>query len=344
MKRMLFAPVLALLLGVSSTLTAQAPPAISSKVDGPTSVAIGDRVVITYAARIPAGAALTLDALVTPAPEEGKRPPGGAILEYENPAAPTLTKSTTGDFFEWSQSVALFPFAAGTVRVPGPHYTFEESSSGRKLDVRPQDLELTVASRLPPDQKPDQLAPKADKPVRIPAWPAKYWIALGAGAALVAVLVAWLVSRRRRKTTDAQAGVPALPPGEELSLALARLAATAENLGDDARGFYSDLTHAVKRFLERAIGEPVLEWTTFETVRRLREKGIEFPRETSFPDLLASADRVKFGKVSATRADARQALERARHVLHDVEARQKTEEAALATAAAAAAAPKGRAS
>jgi hypothetical protein len=237
--------------------------------------------------------------------------------------------------------VALFPFAAGTVRVPGPHYTFEESASGRSLDVRPQDLELTVTSRLPPGQKPYQLAPKADKPVRIPAWPATYWAALGAGVALVGALVAWLVSRRRRKTGGAEAGMPALSPGEELRLALARLAAAAENLGDDARDFYSELTYAVKRFLERATGDPVLEWTTFETVRRLREKGIEFPREAGFPDLLASADRVKFGKGAATREDARQALVKARVVLHDVEARQKAEAEARATRAAA---PKERAS
>jgi hypothetical protein len=324
----------------SSLSSSSSTLSFSSTVDR-ASVALGDRVVVTYAARIPAGASLTLDALVTPAPDEGKRPPGGAVLEYENPAAPTLTKSRTGDFFEWSQSVALFPFAAGAITVPGPHYTFEESSSGRKVDVRPPDLELTVASRLPPDQKPDQLAPKADKPVRIPAWPAKYWIALGAGCALVAALVAWLVSRRRRKTAGAEAGAPALGPGEELRLALARLAAAAESLDDDARGFYSELTHAVKRFLERATGEPVLEWTTFETVRRLRERGFDFRREAAFPDLLASADRVKFGKGPATREDARQALVRARLVLDDVEARQKAQEAALSAAAAA---PKERAS
>ena len=77
------------------------------------------------------GATLTLDALVTPAPEGDARPPGGAVLEFENPAAPTLTKSKNGDFLEWSQTVALFPFAAGAITVPGPHYTFEESSSGR---------------------------------------------------------------------------------------------------------------------------------------------------------------------------------------------------------------------
>lgn len=295
------------------------------------SVSLGDRVVVTYAARIPAGATLTLDALVTPAPEEGARPPGGAVLEFENPATSTLTRSRTGDFFEWSQSVALFPFAAGTVQVPGPHYIFEEKP-GNRVEVRPPTVELTVASRLPPGQKPDELAPKADKPVRIPAWPASYWIALGAGLALVAALVAWLVLRRRRKAAVVTATEPALAPGEELRLALGRLAAAAENLGDDARAFYSELTYAVKRFLERVTGDPVLEWTTFETVRRLREKGFEFPREAAFPDLLASADRVKFGKGAATREDAREALVKARIVLHDVEARQKADAARAAAA------------
>ena len=322
------------------SLNGEEPPVFSATVDR-TSVSIGDRVVVTYTARIPAGSSLMLEAFVTPAPEEGKRPPGGAILEYESPAAPSVTKSKTGDFFEWSQTVALFPFAAGAVSVPGPHYTFEESSTGRKVDVRPPDLELQVASRLPLDQKPDEIAPKTDKPVRIPSWPLKYWVALAAGVALAASLVAWLVSRRRRKRAGEAPGAPAIPPGEEFRRALARLATVADDLGDDARGFYSDLTHAVKRFLERATGEPVLEWTTFETVRRLREKGFEFPREAAFPDLLAGADRVKFGKGAATREDARQAVARARLVLDDVEARLKAQEAARV--AAREAAPKQRA-
>ncbi len=358
MKRILFAPSRTVALGVMTLLLTsgfavfslngqEGPPAgaakksssssfssysISATVDH-ASVSLGDRVVVTYAARIPAGATLTLDALVTPAPEEGARPPGGAVLEFENPSPPTVAKSATGDLFEWRQAVALFPFQAGTVSVPGPHYSFKESpSSSSSVDVRPPTVELTVASRLPKDQKPDQLAPKADKPVRIPAWPASWWVALGVGAALVAALVAWLVARRRRKAALPEAAEPPIPPGEELRLALARLAAAAEELGDDARGFYSELTYAVKRFLERVTGDPVLEWTTFETVRRLREKGFEFPREAAFPELLASADRVKFGKGPATRADAREALVRARVVLHDVEARQKADAARAAAA------------
>ncbi len=336
MKRILLAPALAGLLGAPSGLLAQAPPAFSSKVNGSTSVSVGDRVVVTYSARIPSGASLTLDSLVTPAPDEGTRPPGGAVLEFENPSPPTLTKSKTEDFFEWSQTIALFPFAAGTVRVPGPHYTFEESSSSsttRRVDARPPDLELQVASRLPKDQKPEQLAPKADKGIRLPAIPAKFWIALGAAVALVAGLVWWWIARRRRRGAAGESAIPAVPPGEELRRALDRLAPVVDTLGEDARPFFSELTHAVKRYLERTTGDPVLEWTTFETIRRFRERGFELPADVALPDLLASADRVKFGKVAATREEAREALFRARRLHDHVEAREAARRAAEAARA-----------
>jgi hypothetical protein len=322
------APALAVLLGAASGLRAQPPVELSSKVNGATAVSIGERVLVTYAARIPAGATLTLESLVTPAPGEGARPPGGAVLEFEPPPAPTLTKSKSGDFFEWSQTVALFPFQAGTVQVPGPHYTFEESSSGRRLDLRPPDLELQVSSRLPKDQKPEEIAPKADKGIRIPPIPAKAWIALGAALALVTGLLWWGIARRRRTGDLFAPAAPSVPPGEELRRELERLAPAVDTLGEDARGFYSELTHAVKRYLERTTGDPVLEWTTFETVRRLREKGFDMPSDVALPDLLASADRVKFGKGAATRDDAREGLARARRLHDHVEAREAARRAA----------------
>lgn len=321
--------------GAAGAATEASPSSPSKKiftsaVADKTAVSIGERVVVTYSAKLPAGATLTLDALVTPAPEEGARPPGGAVLEFENPSAPKLTKSKTGDFFEWSQTVALFPFAAGTVRVPGPHYSFKESSPSSSVDVRPPDLELQVASRLPKDQKPEQIAPKADKGIRLPPIPLKFWVALGAGVALAAGLVWWWIARRRRRRAGGEPAVPSVPPGEELLRELDRLAPLVETLGDDARPFFSSVTHAVKRYLERTTGDPVLEWTTFETLRRFREKGLELPVDAALPDLLASADRVKFGKGAATREDAREALLRARRLHDHVEAREAARRAAEA--------------
>ncbi|MBK9062288.1 MAG: hypothetical protein IPL89_03705 [Acidobacteria bacterium] len=337
MKKFLLAPALAvLLLGAASSLLAQSPVEFSSKVNGATAVSIGERVVVTYSAKLPAGATLALDSLVTPAPEEGARPPGGAVLEFEPPPAPTLTKSKTGDFFEWRQDVALFPFMAGTVQVPGPHYSFKESSSSSSgADVRPPAVELTVASRLPKDKKPEEITPKADKGIRIPAIPAKVWAALGAVVALVAGLAWWWVLRRRRQGDLGEPAAPRVPPGEELRRELDRLAPAVDTLGGDARGFYSELTHAVKRYLERTTGDPVLEWTTFETIRRFREKGFDLPADVALPDLLASADRVKFGKGAATRDDAREGLARARRLHDHVEAREAARRAAEAAAASA---------
>jgi len=300
-----------------------------------TSVSIGDRVVVTYTAKLPAGATLTLDSLVTPAPEEGARPPGGAILEFEAPSAPTVTKSTAGDFLEWKQAVALFPFQAGTVQVPGPHYTFKENPdpSSPSVEVRPPAIELTVASRLPKGEKPDQIAPKADKGVRLPAIPLKFWVALAAAVALVAGLVSWWIARRRRRGAAGEAPVPRVPPGEELRRELDRLAPLVDALGPDARPFFTDLTHAVKRYLERTTGEPVLESTTFETIRILRERRFDLPEAVALPELLASADRVKFARGAATREDAREGLGRARRLHDHVEAHEAARRAAEAAAA-----------
>jgi hypothetical protein len=69
------------------------------------------------------------------------------------------------------------------------------------------------------------------------------------------------------------------------------------------------------------LDEPVLEWTSFETVRQLREKGIELSREIGFPELLSAADIVKFGRGRSTREAALDHLARARRLHGGLEAR-----------------------
>ncbi|HEV8267861.1 MAG TPA: hypothetical protein VGR00_06500, partial [Thermoanaerobaculia bacterium] len=221
----------------------------------------------------------------------------------------------------WRQDVVLSPFAPGEIVVPGPHFIVVDAATGSQTPVRPPALSLHVSSRLPQGEKPEALAPKVDRSVRIPSRGPWFWGSVALAALLVAALVAWLVKRRRKKAEAAEVAPPPLPPGEELLATLDRLARAVATLGDDPRDFYSDMTHALKRYLERRLEQPVLEWTTFETLRRMRDLGYELPREIGLSELLSSADRVKFGKGRSTRREADEHLKRARLVHDHLEAR-----------------------
>lgn len=336
LRRHLFTPPAAALSALVALLAAaplrafaaSTPPVFTGALDR-REVALGDRVVATYSAELPEGASVLLESLVTPAPAPGSPDGEGSVLEYENPPAPVVEKGRPG-FVVWHRQVAFTPFASGPVLVPGPHLVYV-APDGVHTPVRPLALELTVRSRLPKEEKPEKIAPKADRPARIPSVSPWMWALLAGGVALVALLVAWLFTRKKAAAAGAP-DAPSIPPGAEFLAALARLSEAARSLGEDARSFYSELTHITKRYLERRLGEPVLEWTTFETLRRLRDKGLELPREIAFADLLSSADRVKFGKGQATRDEAGRHIQSARAVHSHLEALLAAREAAEARA------------
>jgi hypothetical protein len=292
------------------------PPVVVTSTADRTSVAVGERVTVVYSARIPEGATLRLTALVSPARPEGQPATAGFALDFEpvEPLAVEKEKGTSG-LTNARQTVRLAAFVPGETRVPGPVFSYE-APDGTKAVVRPPDVALTVSSRLPAEQDPEQLAPKPERPVRIPARSPWFWASIAAALLAVAGLVLWIVKRRKRRGTAAEESAPPPPPPDvELDAALAALSARVASLDGDPRPFYSDLTHAAKRFLERHLGEPILEWTTFETIRRLREGGTEPPREVALPELLTGADRVKFGRAGSTQEDAERALDGARHLL-----------------------------
>ena len=309
----LAAPALAATAPVIPEATVPPPVVVTATADR-TAAAVGERVTVEYAARIPAGARLRLAMLVAPERPEGQPATAGFVLDFE-PLEPMRVEKAAGGLVTARQAVRLAAFVPGETRIPGPVLEYV-APDGTKAILRPPALALTVSSRLPEGQDASQLAPKPAKPVRIPPRSPWFWASIAAALLTAAALVAWIARRRKRKATGEEAPAPPpLPPDVELEQALAALAARAASLDGDPRPFFSDLTHSAKRFLERHLGEPVLEWTTFETVRRLRELGAEPPREAALPELLAGADRVKFGRAGATRDEADRALASARHLL-----------------------------
>jgi hypothetical protein len=291
------------------------PPIVITSTADRTTAAIGERVTVVYSARIPEGAALKLESLVSPARPEGQSATAGFVLDFEPVEPLAVGKEERAGLVDVRQTVRLAAFVAGETRIPGPVFSYS-GPEGTKAVVRPPDVSLTVSSRLPADQEPEQVEPKPERPVRIPGRGPWFWASILAGLLAVAGLVIWLVKRRKKESAAVGESVPPPPPPDsELEAALGALAARVASLDGDARPFYTELTHVTKRFLERHLGQPVLEWTTFETVRRLRENGTEPPREVALPELLVGADRVKFGRAESTREDAARALENARHLL-----------------------------
>lgn len=314
---------------------AVAPPPVTASLDR-SSAPLGDRVVATYEARVPVGDSIELEALVTPRLPAPPAPLDGAVLEFEEPEL-AFSEGGGQDARSFRLVVPFAAFASGEVPVPSPRLVYV-SRTGQRVPFRPPSLVLKVDSRLPAGKKPEELAPKEDRAPKVPPFPWVRWAV--AGLLLVAAAVAlWLYLRKRRRAaaSPGAAAASAVPPGTELLSTLQELRGRLPAAGSDPRGFYSDLTHAVKRYLERRLEKPFLEWTTFETIRRLREAGLDVPREIGLADLLAGADRVKFGRAPSTPEEADREIARAR-ALHDhLEAALAAEEAARAAAAARAA-------
>jgi hypothetical protein len=333
----LLAVTLAGLSGVAASLLAAAAPEIrfTASLDR-TEAALGDRVVATYAARIPAGWKVELDALVSPKVEGSAQ--ASTAFDFAQPVLSQAPGKEAGGT-DWSLTAPFTPLVSGELPVLGPRLVLV-SPEGEKTPVRPPSLSVKVASRLPAGQKPEEIAPKDDRPVRVPPLGPWFWGAVIALVAGIAALAAFLIRRRKKTEGAAEPEIPSLPPGPELLAALDALEPRLPADGDDPRSFYSELTRVVKRYLERQLRLPVLEWTTVETVRRLRDAGWSLPREIAFSDLLGAADQVKFGRAASTRDDATRHLARARALYEHVEGTLAS--AAASAAAAAVLAPQAR--
>lgn len=200
----------------------------------------------------------------------------------------------------------LVPLRTGTLPLPEIRV---RTADGASLVAPAGAAEVEVASVLPPGATPPPPAPLRD-PVGVHGPP---WEWLPPVLALLLPLggLAWLVRRRLRRKgpADAAGRVPELPPLKELEGALrdirARLASVPAEESCDR------LAAALRRYLERRLGEPAMEMTSFELFRLARSRGWPSPRQAALRRVLETADRVRFARARVPRAELEAAVETA---------------------------------
>ncbi len=159
----------------------------------------------------------------------------------------------------WQQRLVLRAFRPGSVPLP-PMAIEIPLKTGTVRAQTPAGLALALRSVIPQEEK--NPVPKPPAAMRSLPWGSRFWWTLGSLAALC-LGGFWLLLRKRR-TMTAGAGtaqVPALPPFEELTVELDRLAAEPSMLA-----LHTRLSLALRRYLGRRRPVPA---RTLDEARRL---------------------------------------------------------------------------
>ncbi len=240
-------------------------------------VAVGDRVSVTLTA--PGGPRSWNQPKL--AGEDGT----WAMVEKPNEVGPG----------QWE--LVLVPLETGKLPIPAIRVTAADGS----IAQAPQgSAQVTVASVLPPGTAPPSPAPLRD-PVGVNGLPWE-WLPPAAALLLPLALLGWVVAKRRRHKDQPEGDLaPELPPLEELLAALERMNADVSR--EPAVVTCDRLAASMRRFLERRVGEPAQEMTSFELFRMVRRSEWPSGEQGALRRVLETADKVRFARARIAEAE-----------------------------------------
>ncbi|NQX86496.1 MAG: hypothetical protein HRT67_11445 [Flavobacteriaceae bacterium] len=133
--------------------------------------------------------------------------------------------------------------------------------------------------------------------------PSQLWLYILIGiaiAVLIAFLLYWLIWREKPLTEEEK--IAQLPPYDRAKLALKTLDEAEYLKQENIKGYYSDLTLIIRKYLDEKVYDRSLESTTSELIKHLEllKQGnqIDLSKETikNIESILKRADLVKFAK------------------------------------------------
>lgn len=316
--------LLALPLAVAS---ADSDPALVVQVDvQPREATIGDHLAVRIAVTLPATARLD-------PPQLGPALGPFSVVDgsWEGPVVQE-------DEQHWTWNGELVSFRTGELELP-PVRIAVEDAAGAEIEAVSEAVPVTIRSVLDAESSNDDAGELADlkAPASIP--PQYRPLLIAAGILLLLLLGAALLWWLQRRYASRLAAVPApedpfhrTPPHEwfysELGKLLDRRLAEQGNVAL----FFEELARIVKRYLGGRYRVEIMEQTTEEVPRRLRQAGAASSTD-AVADLLGRCDLVKFaGSIPDERA-CRAAIEAAYRIVDTTKPQVHAEPAAQRGAA-----------
>jgi hypothetical protein len=179
-----------------------------------------------------------------------------------------------------------------------------------EVDIDP--ISVSISSVLVDgDEALRDIKPQADLPYLL----ILPWLIAAAVLVVIALVVVWLI--RRRKASLVESGTDPRLPHE---VALDRLARLEKlDLPNEGRfkEHYTLVSDCIRIYVERAFHITVMERTTAEIQRSIKQTAISPTVVHQFISLLDESDLVKFSKFTPDVSDARQALLNGRSIVEE---------------------------
>ncbi len=221
---------------------------------------------------------------------------------------PTVSRRA-GGWVEYRKELTIAAYRLGEVG-PDTLTAWGVLGGGDSLRLNYAPPRLAVRGKLAPGAAVD---PSSARDIRDvvstgrAVWP---WL-LGAGIALVgAALFLWRRFGRRRGMAGEELASPGPTPEEEFAAAIDRLLASGLLEQGFYREFYYGVSGAVRLYLERVHGLPLLESTSTEVISLLGPRIAGEVERAALRDWLGEGDLVKYARMERLQAEARTYLDR----------------------------------
>ncbi|WP_121665960.1 BatD family protein [Mesonia aquimarina] len=272
---------------------------VSAKIDS-TSIKIGEQ--ITYQIKVE-----------TDSTDQVIFPEGQSFIPLEMVTSLKVDTTSIEKRFQLIKEYNLTQFDSGNYTIPRQRILINNSAFFTdSLQVQVKNVVVDTTKQKLYPIKPSL---EIEESFSIPSW---FWWLLG--IIILLAILTWFLLKQKKKRDEAKKEIP---PYDKAMLTLKKLDESDVLERGDVKSYYSDLTDAVRRYLDEKIDDRALESTTNELIailKDLKNSNKLYLKESVIASLEAILKRADLAKFAGIKPDRLTAKEDRKTIGDDIEA------------------------